>query len=418
MNLDILINNIVETLEEKRIFTNKDTNEFTNSITCIFKDYVLNNILDMSNPDFDKNLTKYIYEIHCLQLLHLYGNSVKYRVRQKIKNIIRIIKNNLYTHVIPPRSYKISFIRKILPNIEHITEKINFLKSIPQPIQRTEEWYIFRHNLLTASSLWKIFGNKSVQNQLIYEKCKPYSIHKCAPIGSPLHWGQKYEPVSIELYKHIYDTAITDFGCIKHPKYPFIGASPDGINTDLNNKRYGRMLEIKNIVNREITGIPKFEYWIQMQMQMETCDLNECDFLETKFIEYNNEEEFIKDGSFVYSQNNELKGIIIMFNYDGNIHYEYAPLYITKEQFHIWEKDILEKNSSGEWIQNIFWKLEKYNNILVLRNKLWFDSALPIIKNLWNIILTERITGYEHRAPKKRKITYSELVSNKCYIKL
>ena len=49
------------------------------------------------------------------------------------------------------------------------------------------------------------------------------------------------------------------------------------------NERYGRLVEIKNIVNREITGIPKKEYWVQMQLQMEVTDLDECDFLETRF---------------------------------------------------------------------------------------------------------------------------------------
>ena len=48
------------------------------------------------------------------------------------------------------------------------------------------------------------------------------------------------------------------------------------------------MLEVKNIYNREIRGIPKEEYWIQMQIQMETCDLDICDFLETRFLEYFN----------------------------------------------------------------------------------------------------------------------------------
>ena len=42
------------------------------------------------------------------------------------------------------------------------------------------------------------------------------------------------------------------------------------------------------IVNREIDVIPKKEYWGQMQLQMENCDLDECDFLETKFVEYDN----------------------------------------------------------------------------------------------------------------------------------
>ena len=108
------------------------------------------------------------------------------------------------------------------------------------------------------------------------------------------------------------------------------------------------------------------------------------------------------------------KGIIIMFNYDGIPHYEYAPLYITKEEYEIWEKEILEKNM-GEWIRNIYWKLEKYSNVLVLRNKLWFTAAIPKITKLWNTILEERISGYEHRAPKKRKAREPELV-NKCFI--
>jgi hypothetical protein len=46
------------------------------------------------------------------------------------------------------------------------------------------------------------------------------------------------------------------------------------------------MLEIKNVVSREITGIPKPEYYVQMQLQMEVCDLEECDFLETKLISH------------------------------------------------------------------------------------------------------------------------------------
>ena len=45
------------------------------------------------------------------------------------------------------------------------------------------------------------------------------------------------------------------------------------------NSQYGRMLKSKTL-SIGITGIPE-EYWIQMQIQMETCDLSCCDFLET-----------------------------------------------------------------------------------------------------------------------------------------
>ena len=117
-----------------------------------------------------------------------------------------------------------------------------------------------------------------------------------------------------------------------------MGVSPDGINTDEKSPIYGRMLEIKNIVNREIDGIPKKEYWVQMQMQMNVCSLNECDFLETKFVEYNDYEDFLKDGTFNTSINGNEKGIMICFIKDGIPHYEYCPLGLNKNEFEEWEK--------------------------------------------------------------------------------
>ena len=111
-----------------------------------------------------------------------------------------------------------------------------------------------------------------------------------------MHWGQKYEPVSVMYYETTFSTKVAEYGCIQHNNYKFLGASPDGIVSDPLLPRFGRMLEIKNIVNRDIDGIPKKEYWIQMQLQMETCDLNECDFLETRFIEYDSYAYFKADG--------------------------------------------------------------------------------------------------------------------------
>ena len=75
------------------------------------------------------------------------------------------------------------------------------------------------------------------------------------------------------------------------------------------------MLEIKNPTTRKISGIPKKEYWIQMQIQMEVWDLDECDFLETVYKEYESEEDFNKDGdSFIKNANGKRKGIIVLKN--------------------------------------------------------------------------------------------------------
>jgi len=43
----------------------------------------------------------------------------------------------------------------------------------------------------------------------------------------------------------------------------------------------------------------------------------------------------------------------------------------------------------------------------VPRNKDWFAAALPCFRKIWEIIERERITGYSHRAPKKKEKCHS-----------
>jgi len=238
-------------------------------------------------------------------------------------------------------------------------------------------------------------------------------------VNTTLHWGQKYEPLSVMIYENMYNSNVEDFGCIQHPVYKFIGASPDGIVIESKTGRYGRMLEIKNIVNREINGIPKKEYWVQMQLQMEVCDLDECDFLETKFVEYPNYDTYISDSalgmyndtefkSFTTTANGDYKGIIVYFHTkEGRPHYEYMPLDTwTPEDVTKWEEQSLHKYESEPYnytfIKFIYWRLEKLSCVLVLRNRDWFSKNVGQLEKIWNIIEQERVTGYEHRAPNKK----------------
>ena len=302
-----------------------------------------------------------------------------------------------YKHIAPARSCGDSFIRK-MPNLAKLSEKIVYLQQVPQHEQRTPGWYEFRYEHLTASNIWKAFGSESARNQLIFEKCQPLNATKFSGVNidSPMHWGQKYEPVSIQLYEALYQTHVSDFGCIPHKTIGYLAVSPDGINTKESSARYGRMLEVKNIVNREITGIPKMEYWVQMQVQLEVCDLNECDFLETRFVEYTDEEAFHLDHATPANK----KGAMMLFmKSSGQPHYEYAPLTLT--DYAHWQEEMMEKNYELNWLKNIYWKLDQLSCVLVLRNKLWFASALPTISALWQTIETEKQTGYTHRGPKK-----------------
>ncbi len=409
-DLKKVINNLNNTLlSVKEYYMLGDT------LQELLDEAIKKDILSLSDPYFIDGVTNNIRELALIQFDFIDPDILSYTIDILLDKIMKIY----YTRIMPRRSYKKTFIRKS-PNLPDMDKKIQHIRDKPQPEQRTKPWYEFRHNLITASSAWKALDSNSAVNSIIYEKCKPYDDTKYDNVNmnTPFHWGTKYEPISVLLYEYIYKTKIDDFGCIRHDKYHFLGASPDGINTDKTSQLYGRMLEIKNIVNREINGIPKSEYWIQMQLQMEVCNLNECDFLETKFLEYENYKEFICDGTFTKTADGKQKGIFVLFFENGKPHYEYPPVNIELAEFETWEKDILEKNTHLQWVKNIYWKLEILSCVLVLRNKLWFKAAIKKLDTVWNVIEHERITGYEHRAPKKRKKSFDEKEKkqNKCLL--
>ncbi len=351
------------------------------------------------NPHFHDLLLEQISDLLIQQLGDVFMNT-EY-MNELINTSVEVGLQLFYKKIAPIRSYKNTITTKISES--NITKKIDYLKNVPQPEQRTAEWYAFRQNVLTASNIWKAFSTPNTNSQLIYEKCAPFDGEKYnstfTNTSSPMHWGQRFEPVSVMYYENTYNTKIDDFGCIPHKSIACLAASPDGINVSKESGRYGRMLEIKNIVNRIIDGVPKMEYWIQMQVQMEVCDLDECDFLETRFVEYGSEDDFNAD----FNVSSFHKGFIMYFNDGGKPLYEYSKWGAKRDELEVWENEMLKKHENLVLIQNIYWKLEEVSCVLVLRNKLWFDVAKPIIENTWETIVREKSSGeYVKREPKRK----------------
>jgi hypothetical protein len=51
--------------------------------------------------------------------------------------------------------------------------------------------------------------------------------------------------------------------------------------------------------------------------------------------------------------------------------------------------------------------------VLVPRNRQWFEDNIWELEELWNIVLEERVSGFEHRAPnRKTKINAFDLLGN------
>jgi putative phage-type endonuclease len=416
--------NIIDVFTLPESFTTEEEIELVQTAYSLIEDLLDTEPMLYIQPYFHEYVIMEVLELMLSQLSQIINYDIEDEVTICIEQAMKVF----YTQVAPKRSYNTSF---ILAENNHmqLKEQINYLQSIPQPDQRTAEWYKYRYRFLTASSIWKAFISDSTRNQLIYDKCKPLNIDKYSRTStdSPMHWGNKYEPVSVQLYEEIYKTVVSDFGCIPHKTLRYLAASPDGINTLETSERYGRMLEIKNIFNRDIDGVPKMEYWIQMQLQMEVCNLNECDFLETRFKEYADEDEYLldsyQDKDFNKTKTGQQKGMMIQFMVRGQPHYEYAQLNADKQQLTDWEEAMMQKHDNNVWVKNIYWRLDELSCVLVLRNMFWFEHAIPILNELWKTIEYEKVNGYEHRSPnKKLKVGHINLnkpiIVKKCCVDL
>jgi putative phage-type endonuclease len=403
MDMDISKDELINIIDSFALPDVFNTNE---ELELIQTAYLL--IVELLNAEPMLYIQPFFHEYVVLEITELLSSqlaeAISYDIEDEITSCAEQGMKIFYTQVAPKRSYSKSFIRMNFSlekesNYLRIKDKLTYLQNVPQPEQRTAEWYNFRYRYLTASSIWKAFISESTRNQLIFDKCKPLNIEKYSHTStdSPMHWGHKYEPVSVQLYEVLYQTKVSDFGCIPHKTLNYLAASPDGINTLKSSPRYGRMLEIKNIVNREIDGIPKMEYWIQMQLQMEVCNLNECDFLETRFKEYLDREEYLKD-----EREDLKKGIMMQFMVGGQPYYEYAPLNMSVDEFTSWEEMIMLNHENDMWVKNIYWYLDELSCVLVLRNKFWFANAIPILNEIWKTIEYEKINGYQHRSPNKK----------------
>jgi putative phage-type endonuclease len=305
---------------------------------------------------------------------------------QNIKNVIKneynkkIKKNSIFKHICGKYN---------------IFEQVQEISRMKQYKQRSPEWFAQRENMISASDMAAVFNiGYNKQKQLLEKKVLNNNTFKG---NKYTRWGQKYEDVASIVYEKRNNKIVLEFGLIQHPEYSYIGASPDGITTD------GIMLEIKCPSTREITGIPPDNYEIQMQIQLEVCELDVCDFCEIKVDEFYSEEEYLEyDGELE-------KGIIVGCKnyYSDEYIYFYPKSYMlgNDELLFEWRDKIINENKSKyNIIEPCYWYLLQYSCVPVYRNRAWFNEQLGQITELWNKVIyyREHLEEY-HQTYKKRK---------------
>jgi putative phage-type endonuclease len=295
--------------------------------------------------------------------------------------------------------YKNSMLPSFTPSrLEYNRAQVKRLELMPQPEQRSPEWYEMRHSMLSASDWGSILGMSKYgggKNQVLVKKC-------CDDVpfftNAAMQWGIKYEAVAIQIYEHRNQTKVIEFGCIRHPTISHLGASPDGITAD------GVMVEIKCPSSREIDGIIPEGYYCQVQGQLEVCELDRCDFLECKLFEYESEEDYLDDadksGNHFYCRYGGEKGVVANF-YDqkgDKKYYEYSPVGILGDELVAWKAGILEKyrNEKRYIFQEFtYWFLERVSCIPIYRNQEWFYKASKELAEFWGQVVYYRSVGPE-----------------------
>ena len=270
-------------------------------------------------------------------------------------------------------------------------EKLKGLKELELPEQRSPEWYEMRKDKLTASSLASAIGkcHFTTREELILSKIedKPYESN---PITE---WGVKYEDIAILFYEELYNVKVLDFGLIPHPTFKAFGASPDGICDDTGNDEYvARMVEIKCPPKRKFTKTCPPHYLMQVQGQLEVCDLDHCDFFQVKIEDYENYEEYKKD-VFVNddvilpgrTNLNYPKGVTVSYRKKEEIKltYLYPVLNMSDDEYHNWikEKKIEIIEQGHEFVESKWWKISRYECTFIERDYNWWnDNVEHILK--------------------------------------
>lgn len=169
--------------------------------------------------------------------------------------------------------------------IQHLVNK-------PQVAQHSADWYNQRRNRLTASEFAQILDGR--RGALLRSKTgsDPGDRVTAAPVAiaqpdgelPATYWGHRFEPVTRDIYELELagvGTVNDTLGRFTHPTVPWLSASPDGLV--VRGPLTGRLVEIKSPKSRQPGEFVPGDYYAQMQVQMEVCDLDAVDFVEAQF---------------------------------------------------------------------------------------------------------------------------------------
>ena len=273
----------------------------------------------------------------------------------------------------------------ILEAIEPLPQKqIKAMTTKPQTTQHSADWYNERRNRLTASEFAQILdGRRSALLRQKISQIPGDRVGMSAPIGicqedgemNATTWGHRFEPVTRRIYELEVagvGTVCDTLGRFTHPTTQWLSASPDGVV--LKGKRTGRLVEIKSPKTRQPGDFVPQEYYIQMQIQMEVCDLDVVDFIEAQFAQRPVAAFTASEADQAACKKAQWKGRIEVRGYledSSTWSYRYT------EPVEDLEDAVFVDLKTTEYLpllESSVWWLTGFYPRTVLRNKTWWDT--------------------------------------------
>jgi len=284
------------------------------------------------------------------------------------KQSLQKVETLLYSTLEAFQKYASSL--RIKEETKNILEKI-FEKN--QVEQRSDQWYQDMQHMLTASEFSKLFDSPRTRGQMVLSKLQPQekrgNVHaRSTDFLTPMDWGVRFEPVVRDYLEKLWKCKVYESGRLKHPTDLHLGASPDGIIIESeDDARYGRLVEIKCPYSREVGKKLPFEYWCQMQIQMEVTDLNECEYVEVEILS-----KSPRKMDILFNKDDEVK-IMYLLEKDDNYVYSYSEegkSNLLKHEYIL--------------LETIEYVIHKVHNILVKRDSKWYEFSKRLQNDFWN----------------------------------
>ena len=292
------------------------------------------------------------------------------------------------------------------------------LQTAPQTPQKSAAWHHESREMLSGHEFGSILtGGQAEYNAVVAKKCVPPAdpeeyaapdqqiVFLTPPEGlSPFKWGWRYEPVARDLFEMEFAGGVVydGLGRMRHPTLPKLGASPDGLITT--GPKIGRLVELKCPISRELNGSIPINYWIQMQLQAEVCDVLAVEYFEValgSMLQTETQSDAFESKARASKLRWVGKIAVVADDEDApssTYRYMYSPLFSTSDVGLAECQGWCPPAEAGVVLETTLWWVKDYFTTTVMRNPRWWEEVgCPAYRAFWEHVNTARSDGRYNR---------------------